>query len=308
MSQGPHLTTEGISAAFEELLPERDQRAADAHLATCERCQAVLDDLIGVRRLLHQAGAETPPMPPEVQGRLEAVLAAEAAGRRQAAPGEVPAHAVPLTGDRQGGSRGPAGGSAPSGPGAHGSHRSKHAAPRGKPRSRKRPRSRRSSGRILAAAAGLVVLAAGSLVTYQTIFAGQTKDNVANPPSTSTSSATPRNADDYFIAAPPELTDQTFAEDVDAAVKAGPPASSTPTQKIGPKSQGLVSTDCAERFVKAKSGQEPLAVSIGTYDGKRAFLAITSSKAPDSVDAYVVSGCPGNPTFAHSKTTVAISD
>jgi hypothetical protein len=56
MIEGPHLTTEGISAAFEELLSERDQRAADAHLEACERCQAVLDELILMRRVLHQVG------------------------------------------------------------------------------------------------------------------------------------------------------------------------------------------------------------------------------------------------------------
>jgi hypothetical protein len=227
MIEGPHLTTEGISAAFEELLSERDQRAADAHLEACERCQAVLDELILMRRVLHQVGRETPPMPVAVQDRLEAVIAAESRTRQQSggAAGEFGAHVVTRSaGDTAAGSR------------ARGSHRSKHVAPAGskrKPHSRKGPRGRRGSGRILAVAATLVVLAVGSLVTYQTMFAGQPADNVASNPSPSDSPKAARDPDKYVIAAAPKLTDQELAKDVDAAVKPGVP-SSTPTKGWGP--------------------------------------------------------------------------
>ncbi|GAB3405523.1 anti-sigma factor family protein [Flindersiella endophytica] len=309
MSEGPHLTTEGISAAFEELLSERDQRAADAHLETCERCQAVLDELILMRRALHEIGREAPAMPASVQDRLEAVLAAESMARVQS--GGVPnasaepvseptgAHVVSHAGADAGGSRG-----------GRGSHRSKHVAPRGRPRSRKGPRNRRSgSGRILAVAATLVVLAVGGLVTYQTMFAGGPESNVATGPSHPASSKPPNDPDKYFIdSAPADITPQTFKADVRGAVKAGVPPKDAKDPKYG--ILGTRPQDCAKKLVKQQSGGlEPLSIADTKFKGKPAFLAITRSEEPNSVDAYVVTGCPGpSADVAQPKTTIAIGN
>lgn len=301
MNSGPHLTTDGISAAFEELLPEREQRAADAHLAACGRCQAVLDELIGIRRALHQIGAQTPPMPTAVQGRLEAVIAAESMTRRQAGtgPGIQTSEPVAHTASRPSGSSGPRG---------RGSHRSKHVAPRSKPRSRKRSRRRGGSTRIFAIAAGLAVLAIGGLVTYQTMFAGRQPTVVVSQPSPSASSQAPRNPDEYLIDSPPVLTAQKFADGVDTAVKPGKPTASAASKKtFGPKTE--VAPDfCPKRLVGTKTRLKILDTAAARYNGQDAYLVITRSKTPDAVDAYVVTGCPGRAALARGKTTVPISD
>jgi hypothetical protein len=295
MNNGPHLTTDGISAAFEELLPEREQRAADAHLAGCARCQAVLDELIGVRRALHQIGGQTPAMPPAVQDRLEAVLAAESMARQQSGVHTAPRPAsAPQRGPR---------------PTGRGSHRSKHVAPRSKPHSRKRShsRSRGGAGRIFAAAAGLVVLAVGSLVTYQTLFAGQQQPaNVVSQPSPSASKPAPHPADDYHISKQSDLTTQNFAAGVEAAVTFGKtPKSAKPSPRFGIRN--TTPTECAEQVVR-KAGHQPLSSAATTFNGSPAVLVIAKSKTPNSVDAYVVTGCPRkDASIVHGKT-VAISN
>src|SRR5436189_5349383 len=84
-----HPDGETIAAFREDLLPARKAGRIAAHLAECPRCAEVDAQLAAVTAAL--ARTPTPPMPASLTARLDAVLAAEAAGR--SAAGASPAHA-----------------------------------------------------------------------------------------------------------------------------------------------------------------------------------------------------------------------
>ena len=53
MTQREHLTTEQLSAFLDKQLTPQEQAFFDAHLQSCQRCQAVLAELRGTVALLH---------------------------------------------------------------------------------------------------------------------------------------------------------------------------------------------------------------------------------------------------------------
>jgi hypothetical protein len=80
-----------------------------AHIASCARCAAVSDQLTGVSSAL--ASAPAPPLPDEVERRIAAALATEAAPLAEAAPTAEPAAGPrPSRGNGSGPSRGDASG------------------------------------------------------------------------------------------------------------------------------------------------------------------------------------------------------
>src|SRR5271170_1819265 len=88
----PHVSAETMAKYRQGDLNQRRTSHISTHLAGCDRCSALSQDLGGVTTLL--ASAKPPPMPDDLTARITGAIAAESA-RRAAAPGaaEVPAAA-----------------------------------------------------------------------------------------------------------------------------------------------------------------------------------------------------------------------
>jgi hypothetical protein len=86
----PHVSAETMARYRQGDLNRRRISHISTHLAGCDRCSALNDDLGGVTTLL--ASAHPPPMPEDLTARITSAIAAESA-RRAAAPaaGEAPA-------------------------------------------------------------------------------------------------------------------------------------------------------------------------------------------------------------------------
>jgi|SRR5215472_815563 len=80
-----HVDAETLAAAREGLLPRRRAARVGEHVARCPECAELDQQLAGVTHLL--ADSPAPPMPAAVTARIEAALAAEAAGRSAAGAG-----------------------------------------------------------------------------------------------------------------------------------------------------------------------------------------------------------------------------
>ena len=85
--QMTHLDTDVLAEFRAGLITGRRGAKIAAHLAGCDRCAALDDELAGVSALL--ASVPAPPMPDSVAQRLETVLAAEVARKNYAERGEV---------------------------------------------------------------------------------------------------------------------------------------------------------------------------------------------------------------------------
>jgi hypothetical protein len=94
--QMTHLDTDVLAEFRAGLITGRRGVKIAAHLAGCDRCAALDDQLAGVSALL--ASVPAPPMPDSVAQRLDTVLAAEVSGKNYAErarvdrPGESAAH------------------------------------------------------------------------------------------------------------------------------------------------------------------------------------------------------------------------
>jgi hypothetical protein len=74
-----HVSAETMAGFRQgELSPRRRSRIS-AHLAGCDRCRTLDEDLAGIRTLL--AGAQPPPIPEHLAARIRTALATEAASR-----------------------------------------------------------------------------------------------------------------------------------------------------------------------------------------------------------------------------------
>jgi hypothetical protein len=88
----PHVSAETMARYRQGDLNQRRTSHIGTHLAGCERCSALNEDLGGVTTLL--AGVHPPPMPEDLTARITSAIAAESA-RRTAAPQAVQAPAAP---------------------------------------------------------------------------------------------------------------------------------------------------------------------------------------------------------------------
>jgi hypothetical protein len=95
-----HVDAETLARYRQEDLSRRRGSRIRAHLARCERCRALDEDLAGVTVLL--ADMQPPPMPEHLAARIQTALAAEAARRvalpaqaASAAPGAAAGDEVP---------------------------------------------------------------------------------------------------------------------------------------------------------------------------------------------------------------------
>ena len=98
-----HVSAETMAGFRQgELSPRRRSRIS-THLAGCERCRTLDEDLAGVRTLL--AGAQSPPIPDHLAARIQTALATEAASRVARPAGSengigVPGPGLPARGQR----------------------------------------------------------------------------------------------------------------------------------------------------------------------------------------------------------------
>ncbi len=89
--QMTHLDSDVLAEFRAGLIARRRGARITAHLAGCDRCRALDDQLAGVPALL--ASVPAPAMPDSVARRLDTVLAAEVAARAEAAGGDDPERA-----------------------------------------------------------------------------------------------------------------------------------------------------------------------------------------------------------------------
>jgi hypothetical protein len=74
-----HVSAETMAGFRQGGLSPRQNSRISAHLAGCDRCRTLDEDLAGVRTLL--AGAQPPPIPDHLAARIQTALATEAASR-----------------------------------------------------------------------------------------------------------------------------------------------------------------------------------------------------------------------------------
>ena len=79
----PHVSAETMARYRQGDLNQRRTSHISTHLAGCDRCSTLNEDLGGVTTLL--AGVHPPPMPEDLTARITSAIAAESA-RRTAAP------------------------------------------------------------------------------------------------------------------------------------------------------------------------------------------------------------------------------
>jgi hypothetical protein len=88
----PHVSAETMARYRQGDLNQRRASHISTHLAGCDRCRALSQDLGGVTTLL--ASVSPPPMPDDLTARITSAIAAESA-RRSAAPQTAPAPSLP---------------------------------------------------------------------------------------------------------------------------------------------------------------------------------------------------------------------
>src|SRR5580700_11495049 len=75
----PHVSAEAMARYRQGDLNQRRTSHISTHLAGCDRCSTLNEDLGGVTTLL--AGVHPPPMPEDLTARITSAIAAESARR-----------------------------------------------------------------------------------------------------------------------------------------------------------------------------------------------------------------------------------
>ncbi|HEX4657587.1 MAG TPA: zf-HC2 domain-containing protein [Streptosporangiaceae bacterium] len=325
-----------------DLSPRRSSRIR-AHLAGCERCHALDEDLAGVTTML--AEAQPPPIPEHLTTRIQTALATEAA-RRAALTTGAPAASAEATGTKTGRAWAePTGAAGPEVPEAPPGRRTPH---HGRPgRARRRPRLPGFSSpialRTMAAAAAAVVLAGGGYEVAQHVGgsspsasqAGSAphKATVMAPGAGAASgsraaASQPANGpvlhyrhDGQEASVTPEKTTTDFtpanlrsqvSSDLSPPHSAFRAASPNARQNLpSPAGQPLtlggipVSTlqDCVNRIA---AGQQVLLVEVARYQGTPATVIVTSAQAGSPELVWVVgTGCSGTSNDLLTHVTLA---
>ncbi|MFJ8731759.1 zf-HC2 domain-containing protein [Streptomyces bauhiniae] len=273
-----HPDVAEISDLAEGLLPPARGAELRRHLEGCEACAEVHAALAEIQGLLGSV-PEVPPMPSDIADRIDAALAAEAAGRTEQAdpdsPGRHVSRETPTPPDR------PATLSrATTGPGR-------------KERSRSRRRTA-ALGAVLTAA----VLGAGSLLMQS--LGNNASDKAAQSTAASAvgtfSGASVKSQVSDLLAAREGLQRGSQRPQQDAETDLAP---SGPTQSANTLIQTEVPVpDCVRRALH--SGETVLGAKSGTYADKSAYLVVVPDKADSKrVTAYVVdASCTSKRTAA----------
>ncbi|MFD8672855.1 zf-HC2 domain-containing protein [Streptomyces seoulensis] len=262
-----HPDVAEISDLTEGLLSPSRSAELRHHLASCATCAEVHAALTEIQGLLGDVPA-APPMPTDIADRIDAALAAEAAGRVEQAdpvsPGRHVSRETPTPPDR------PAKLSrATTGPGR-------------KERSRSRRRTA-ALGAVLTAA----VLGAGSLLVQS--LGNNSSDKAAQSTAASAvgtfSGVSVKSQVSDLLTAREGLRRGSQRPQQDAETDIAP---SGPTQSANTLIQTEVPVpDCVRRALR--SGETVLGAKSGTYADKSAYLVVVPDKADSKrVTAYVV--------------------
>jgi putative zinc finger protein len=271
-----HPTPEQLAEHAEGVLGAADAAALDAHLAGCAACQAVQEDLRGLRAVL--ASDRPGPMPADVAARIDAALAglsAARAGQPEAA-------------------------GAPDGP-------------RPVDLLRRRERYRRYT-RLATVAAGLVLVVGGSVLGVQLARdpgptptsvgqgGGEPVGGLAEDSGPGSGSAPAAPEAGRVLASPSgrNYDRAGFAGQVSALLRSDRVrgADEGAEKGAGRELPGAAAGDrlvevsgCAARLAKqtGQPGMAPLAADVATWEGRPALIIVLPVPgAPASVHAYVV--------------------
>lgn len=270
---GRHIPGDVLAEYAEGLLPDDERARVGLHLIDCPACSQARDDLLELRLLLGRTGAQPVPIPPTVAHRVEAALATEASKLRGTNRGAGASHDHPAT-----------------------------ATPL---RSR---RGRRSYGRILLAAAALVVVAIGASAVYSWSsgsgwpLPGLRQAPVAGPPASPTPTAdtfhVPAQRESWAfrsVSGTPLLSHARFAEQVRNLVEYGDSPASRPTTKSF-QDEGRIGItvspeSCVRDLLHRRHRVRVLDTREALLDGSPVVLALAGNA--DRVHAYAIRGCPG---------------
>lgn len=243
----------GVLAEFDAgLITGRRGARISAHLAGCDRCRALAEELAGMSALF--ATVPAPAMPDRVAQRLEGALAAEVAHRNSAERAEPDLHAAPEARRRRAGN----------------------------------PRFRLVTLRVLAPAA-VVLLAAGGYglsqlggrVGQATTSSGAAATGAARPVSPAamapeSSGASARSelmapSDFTVVIATTDFVPGTFRQQIQAALLAAPTARTTQTP----------SKDVRRCVLEVTSGASPRLVEKALFKGQPATIVVVSTSRGD---------------------------
>jgi hypothetical protein len=305
-----HVDAETLARYRQEDLSRRRGSRIRAHLAGCERCRAVDEDLADVTVLL--AEAQPPPMPEHLAARIQTALAAEAA-RRVVLPAQA-------TSTAPGGAAGVDARQARTGPaeaevpGRRASRHGRH----GRDRTRQRRPGFTSpvALRTMAAAAAVVVLAGGGYEIAQHVGGSSAQKSTASgsaPHSLngnfSAPAAIPAARPSYLHAGHTDVPVVTSGKDYTPATlnrqvrntleQYGPQALSgsgalrSPVATGGsPEIGSIPASRLAGCVTRIAAGQKVLLVDVARYRGTRATVIVTRAPAGGPEQVWVVgTGC-----------------
>jgi hypothetical protein len=320
-----HVDAETLARYRHEDLRRRRASRVRAHLAGCERCRALDEDLAGVTMLL--ADAQPPPIPEHLAARIQTALAAEAARRA------LPARATSTAPGAAAGGEARQTRTEPAETGVHDRRTSRHGR-HGRDRTRQRRPGFASpvALRTMAAAAAAVVLAGGgyeiaqhvggSSSPSQTTAGSPQQPQRGNFSAPAASGALPRpyylhagHTDIPLVATNTNYTPATLEGQVRKTLaQYGPLQKSGPSGLRSPVAEGNSSgtfgnipfstiTGCVTRIA---AGQQVLLVDVASYRGTPAMVIVTSAPAGGPEQVWVVGrGCSSTSSNLLTHATLA---
>ncbi|UWE13536.1 anti-sigma factor family protein [Actinacidiphila bryophytorum] len=290
---GPHPDVMEIADLAEGILPSERAAEVRAHVESCAECSEVLASLQEIRGLLGEL-PEPEPMPADVAARIDAALAAEAAG--DTASPDVPRETslpAPRGGAAADVSRGT---SAPVGP---------PSAPAGRPSAPTGPgggRGRRRALLFVAASAATALALTGAV--YE--LASHSGSSRSNADSSAERKVSAQGGDSS-----PSVGDEVAQLLGAANGKTGSGGVTSPmlsphgdTRVTGPGGTVITVPGCVLQATQRT--QQPLAAEREPYQGLDSYLVVLPDPAdPTRVDAFVVSAectvdTPGSVLFQDS--------
>lgn len=304
-----HVDAETLARYRQVDLSRRRASRIRAHLAGCERCRALGEDLAGVTTLL--ANVQPPPIPEHLAARIQTALAAEAA-RRAAVPAQAASTVPGATGDELRQART---GSAGTGvPDRRTSRHGRHG--RDRVRQRRPGFTSPVALRTMAAAAAALVLAGGGYEIALHVGGSSPSSTSASAPAAgqpergANQSAAPGGAalpqrrylhaghqDVPVITSGTNYTPATLEDQVrNTLTHYGPLAKFGPSAARSPLAEGSPSgtfgsipvSSLAGCVTRIAAGQQVLLVDVASYRGTPATVIVTSASASGPEQVWVV--------------------
>jgi hypothetical protein len=325
-----HVDAETLARYRQEDLSRRRGSRIRAHLARCERCRALDEDLAGVTALL--ADMQPPPMPEHLAARIQTALAAEAARRVV-----LPAQAASAARGAGAGGEVRQAGTEPAGTGVSDRRTSRHGR-HGRDRMRRPGFTSPVALRTMAAAAAVVVLAGGGyeIATHvggsgkpssavsgpAAAGSGATAPRVAGPESNGTASAAPQlhyeyAGRQYSVAAAASgrhFTPANLRSQVRSDLAQSGAAGTAPRALPGSGSAahqaatiGGIPLETLQGCVnRIATGKKVLLVDVASYKGQPATVIVTAASPGSPEQVWVVgTGCSSGSSDLLTRATLA---